>query len=140
MRILITSAITGIINILYFILYLNNLKTTNVTTGLNTDDSMNIIIAAFQLIFMFCLLYTVIRTSSKGVQFNKDIIGTIQDEQEKQRGILEEVLEIAGIIQENTTTSNTIVQKLGDSTGVVNMAIGQISASTLRRISRNRMK
>lgn len=129
-RLLITGAITGLINILSFIINLNQLIKANESTGLNTDGSMSIAIEAFRLIFMFCMLYTIIRTSSKGVQFNKDIIGTIQDEKDKQREILEEVLDIAGVIQENTTASNSIVQMLEESTGVVNMAIGQISAST----------
>lgn len=121
-KMLLYVLVTGIINIVQFIIFVSKYS--------DASNSDNIGLAAIKLIFMLCLLYTVYRTALRGDMFNVDMIGTIADEQEKQKEILGEVLNIAGVIQENTAASNSIVQELGDSASVASNAVSQISAST----------
>jgi methyl-accepting chemotaxis protein len=47
-----------------------------------------------------------------------------------QKSILDDVLDISGVIRKNTEASNEIVQRLGESSNIVNSAVEQITAST----------
>ncbi|MBE6053954.1 MAG: hypothetical protein E7212_08585 [Clostridium sartagoforme] len=132
-HLLIISVITGITNIVQFLTWLPSFHEANqVSYYFQLSDSaksqeLNVI---FRLIIMMSILYSVVRTCYRGKMFNNDIVGTVSDEQEKQKEILVDVLAIASVIQENITSSNKIVKDLGESTGVVNLAIEQISQST----------
>jgi methyl-accepting chemotaxis protein len=130
---LIFALITGGTNIIQFVLWLGDFHQLNQAVsfaGLNDAAKANELYVIFRLIIMACLLYTVVRTSSRGKMFNSDIVGTTRDEQEKEKQMLEDVLAIASVIKENTTVSNAIVKELGESTGMVNVAVSQISAGT----------
>jgi methyl-accepting chemotaxis protein len=123
--------VTGLVNIIYFImLYSSTLKSNGIASlqELPHDERMVLWVALARTLFMLCLLYTIIRTSDRGILFNTDILGTVQEERQKQ--ILEDVLMIAKNIRENAVMSGTIVNELGNSASIVNNAIGQIAAST----------
>ena len=132
-HLLIHITIIGITNIVQLLMWVSEFNIVNqVSYYAQLSDAakaqeLNVI---FKLIVMMTLLYTVFRTVLRGKMFNHDIVGTISDEQEKQKEILVDVLEIASVIQQNITAANGIVHELGQSTEVVNLAIGQISAST----------
>lgn len=126
--------ITVLINVTYFIfLYKSTLDSHGAPSlkVLPSDERMMLWAALAKTLFMLCLLYTVIRTSDRGVLFNTDILGTVTDQQEKQKQILEDVLLIAKNIRENASMSSNIVNELGNSASIVNNAIGQIAASTV---------
>ncbi len=132
-QLLIFSIITGVTNAAHLVMWLIDFSRKNQGikfSQLSQEAQNEQLYTIFSFIIMLCLLYTVVRTADRGRMFSRDIVGTISDEQEKQAKMLEDVLAIAGVIRENTTASNEIVQELEDSTGVVNMAIGQIAAST----------
>jgi len=128
------SVVTGVANLLYFVLFFYDLSKSNAgipVSQYSTGDTLLIWNTFAKVLFMLCLLYTVIRSSTRGKMFNDDMLGTVTDQQGRQKQILDEVLEIAGIIRKNAASSNTIVNELGNSSGIVNTAVGQISASTL---------
>lgn len=127
------SLITGLINIAYFVtLYYSTLKSNGAASlqELSGDERMILWVTLARALFMLCLLYTVIRTSDRGVLFNTDILGTVTDQQDNQKQILEDVLHIAGTIRKNATMSSNLVNELGNSASIVNTAIGQIASST----------
>lgn len=131
-KLLLFSLITVITNIIHFFVWINNFYNVNQASNysaLSDTAQTQVLFKIFELIFLLCILYTVIRTASRGKLFNMDIFGTITDERDKQKEILGDVLAIAEIIQNNTATSNEIVIKLEESTGIVNTAINQISQS-----------
>ena len=115
--------LTGVINIVYFIFTVMGVYQTGLETGRIGVESM-------KLLFMFSYLYTVYRTSSRGRTFNEDMVGTVLDEQQKQKELLEEVITIASIIQKDTVTSTKMVQELEQSTDVVVTAVSQIAETT----------
>lgn len=127
------AVITSIANIIHFIRWIKEFHQINQVTSfaeLSDRAKTEELFAIFELIILACILYTVVRTGSRGKMFNRDIVGTIEDEHDKQKEILDDVLAIAEVIQENTTASNAIVVELGESTGIVNTAVSQISQST----------
>ncbi len=80
-------------------------------------------------IFIF-LLYIIFRASYVGEKFTKDMVQEVVDKQKVQKSILDDVLDISGVIRKNTEASNEIVQRLGESSNIVNSAVEQITAST----------
>lgn len=94
----------------------------------STNVAADVVLANF--IFMTVILFVIDKASVLGQLFNHDATHAILDEQKVEAAILEDVLSIAGMIQENASASNEIMQGLGESAGFVNMAVNQISAST----------
>lgn len=127
------ALITVVVNIIHFVRWNSDFYQINHVSSYAALSDMaktQMLFKIFELIILVCILYTVVRTGSRGKMFNRDIVGTISDERDKQEQILEDVLAIAGVIQKNTSASNAIVVELGESTGIVNTAVGQISQST----------
>ncbi len=130
---LLFSLITFVTNVVHIIKWINDFYNMNHTldyVGLSDIAKTQMLHKIFELIILLCILYTVVRTGSRGKMFNCDIVGTISDEHDKQKEILGDVLAIAEVIQKNTTASNAIVVELGESTEIVNTAVSQISQST----------
>lgn len=130
---LLFSFITLVTNIVHFIKWIYDFYNMNQTfqyAELSSVAKTQMLYKIFELIFLLCILYTVVRTGTRGKMFNRDIFGTISDEHDKQKEILGDVLAIAEVIQKNITSSNAIVVELGESTGIVNTAVSQISQST----------
>lgn len=82
------------------------------------------------LLILAMLLYAVCKTSVLGNIFNHDTSHAMTDEQKKVMVIVEDVLKIAGVIRENANASNAMVQELGESSDIVNMAVSQISSGS----------
>lgn len=125
---IIFAVLTFLINLSRLILQYSEASLLN--SGWSEGTHSDKITLIFELIVILTLLYTVVRITHHGKAFNRDIFGTIEDEQQKQQQMLEDVLAIAGIIQENTVASSSIVNELGESTGVVNEVVSQISSGT----------
>lgn len=81
-------------------------------------------------LFMLCILYSAFRVTHFGQKYNHDAVYSAVDEQKMQKIILDEVLEIASVIQKGTTLSNDIVDELGKSAGIMNNTVSEISLST----------
>ncbi len=84
------------------------------------------------LIFIVLLLTlnTIYKCTDIGHRFSHDSLHGIMDEQKIQEAILSDILNIAEIVQNGTTTSNQLVNELEESTEIVNTAVSEISAST----------
>ena len=130
---LILCLAVAVINIVYFGKWIIELYSNNQVSSfleLSSIARTQGYYAIFELLYIFGIVYTLIRTTNHGELFNRDIFGTISDEHNKQKEILDDVLAISGVIQQNTTVSNEIVVELGALTETVNCAINQISTST----------
>lgn len=95
----------------------------------NNSPQENITLSVTLTIFLLAI-FGIYRTTIRGKQFNDDIIGTIKDEQEKQKEILEEVLHIAEVIKKNADSSKELVNKLGESTDITAATVHEISLGT----------
>lgn len=78
-----------------------------------------------------CLIIGIIySTILLGNKFTQDITDSLKDEQEKQKDILDSILNISKVVQEEAVSTKEIVDKLELSTEVVNQAVTEISQST----------
>lgn len=111
------TGVIGIANCLYqMFIYKNSCLTSEILIGMT---------------FVFMLfLYGLYRTTIRGIQFNDDVIGTIKDEQAAQSEMLDNILDIAAIVNENANASNELVIKLGESAKITNITVSEISIST----------
>lgn len=96
---------------------------------LQDSDVTNITLIA-NLIAILPALFGIYRTTIRGIEFNTDIIETIRDEQEVQKIMLDDVLEITGIVKTNVVSSNQLIHELGESTQITNTTVTEISNST----------
>lgn len=83
---------------------------------------------AIQFIIMISFIYVVFRVSQRGVLFNGDIIGSIEDGKQEQKIILNEVLDIASNIQKSTVESTNMMNKVETSANEINQAVENISS------------
>ena len=77
------------------------------------------------------LLIITLLTTRVANKFNVDSIGAAEAEQQRQKEIMEDVLAVAEEVRKGTENAMDIVNKLHDSTDVVNGAMSDISESTL---------
>lgn len=70
-------------------------------------------------------------TTRVAAMFNADSVGAAEAEQERQKEIMEDVLSVAEEVRKGTENAMGIINKLNDSSEVVNGAIKDISDSTL---------
>jgi methyl-accepting chemotaxis protein len=99
---------------------------------INIDDRYqgNLDMAVANLLIIAMMLLVLYKTSVLGNVFNHDTTHAMMDEQKKEAAILDDVLAIASVIKENAKASNAIVQELGESSDIVNMAVSQISSGS----------
>jgi methyl-accepting chemotaxis protein len=83
-----------------------------------------------ELFIIFLTLNTIYKCSDIGQRFSYDSIHAVKDQQEVQKTMLKDILEIAKIVRNGTSQSNQLVCSLGESTEIVNSAIKEISTST----------
>ena len=62
-------------------------------------------------------------------RFNEDALGKVENEKEMQHGMMQEIIAVAAEVRQETNHAMTMVAKLGDSTGVVSGAMGDIYQS-----------
>lgn len=108
---------TGAANIIY-------------TVILAFSKSDNMSLNYLELIIILLTLNTIYKCTDIGHRFSYDSLHAVKDQQEIQKEMLQDVLEIAKIVQTGTTQSNELIHSLGESTEIVNTAIGEISTTT----------
>lgn len=111
------SAFCGVVNVIYHI-FINK----------NSSSPDSTLLGAL-LVFLGALLGIYV-TTVRSIQFNSDIIEAIKDEQRTQSKMLEEVLDIAKVVNENASASGELVKRLGESTKITNETVNEISIST----------
>jgi methyl-accepting chemotaxis protein len=100
------------------------------TVILAFSKSDNMSLNYLELIIMILTLNTIYKCTDIGHRFSYDSLQAVKDQQEIQAAMLQDILEIAKIVQTGTTQSNELVHGLGESTEIVNTAIGEISTTT----------
>jgi methyl-accepting chemotaxis protein len=83
-----------------------------------------------ELAIILLTLNTIYKCTDIGYRFSYDSLHTVKDQQVVQNAMLEDILEIAKIVQDGTTQSNDLINNLSNSTDIVNSAIGEIASST----------
>jgi methyl-accepting chemotaxis protein len=94
------------------------------------SDTDNMFANYLELVIILLTLNTIYKCTDIGHRFSYDSLHTVKDQHEMQAEMLKDILQIARIVQEGTTQSNELIHSLGESTEIVNSAIGEISAST----------
>lgn len=74
-------------------------------------------------------LVVIYKCSDIGGRFSHDSIHAIKDQQALQEEMLEDILEIAKIVQNKTAESSELVHELGKSAETINTAINEISST-----------
>jgi len=97
---------------------------------LNFNKADNMAQQYLTFIILLLTLNTINKCTDIGHRFSHDSLHGILDEQKIQDSMLKDILNIAGIVQNGTSTSNQLVSDLGESTEIVNTAVSEISAST----------
>lgn len=108
---------TAIINIIY-------------TAVMAFSKADNMTLNYLELLILLLTLHTIYKCTDIGHRFSYDSLHAVKDQQEIQNVMLQDILEIAKIVQTGTAQSNQLVQDLGESTEIVNTAISEISATT----------
>ena len=76
------------------------------------------------------VMYVLLYLTSVGTRFNEDSIGKLSAESEKQQVMVNEVMEIAGLVKSGTERAMDLVDNLKTSSESVKQSVGDISAST----------
>jgi methyl-accepting chemotaxis protein len=118
MRIIIASSaglmIVNIVKILYYILFLK------LTDSFNTTNYL----IQFAAVFMFS--FSMLLSTKLSNQFNREKINNIEAERKKQEVILEDVLQIAAVLDKNSKEVHRIVSELSDLTDIASNAVQEI--------------
>ncbi len=83
-----------------------------------------------ELLIILLTLHTIYKCTDIGHRFSYDSLHAVKDQQDIQDAMLEDILEIAEIVQNGAEQSNQLVQDLGESAEIVNTAIGEIATTT----------
>lgn len=105
-------------------------KTANVIILKTTADG-GLSETIIGLICAFGLSFSIITVSSLLEMFNKDIFGSIEDKQEKEKDMFKNVLEISKSVREYSENSAEIIGRLESSSGEVLNAVKEIEQGTL---------
>ncbi len=95
-----------------------------VTGGDAILDQLYVTLCIFMLLVLICLI------TSIAYRFNHDTLHSMQQEQRKQKAIMDEVISVAGEVRRGTESVMNIVSDLNNSSEVVNGAMRNISDST----------
>ncbi len=85
---------------------------------------------AFVLSAAFLMVAIIILTGKVAKIYNDDSVGSALAEQERQKEIMEDVLNVASEVRKGTETAMGIINQLNESSEVVNTAMKDISDST----------
>lgn len=91
------------------------------------EDAIDHLCATFTICMMLLIIYMATKI---GWQFNHDSRHSLMREQEKQKGVMDEVLNVAEEVRKGAENAMDIVNELNDSTEVVNSAMRDIADST----------
>lgn len=82
------------------------------------------------LVVFLTLLYTAVRVTNVVKQFMDDALGAANEEKEKQKVVLDEVLDIATTVQKGANESSKLLDNLSENSDAISRAVGEISATT----------
>lgn len=94
------------------------------------DDSHGLMETILVTSAVFLLLAIIMLTTRVAALFNRDSIGSIEAEHDRQKEMMEDVLSVAEEVRKGTEHAMDVVNRLNDSTEVVNGAMKDISSST----------
>jgi len=118
MRIIVAScASLSIINVVKILYYIVFLKLT---------DSFNMANYLIQFAAVSLFSLAMILSTKLSNQFNIDKINNIESERKKQEAILQDVLQIAGVLDKNSKEVHRIVSELSELTDVASNAVQEI--------------
>jgi len=80
-------------------------------------------------VVLFAIVY--ISTTSLSNEINREKLGRIEEEQEKQKNLIEDILGTASVLIENSGKAYSIVEKLAENTGNVASLLSEVSKETL---------
>jgi Methyl-accepting chemotaxis protein len=83
-----------------------------------------------ELIIILLTLFTIFKCTDIGHRFSHDALHAVKDQQVKQEEMINDILDIAKVVQNGTIQSNQLVHELGESTEVVNASVSEISTGT----------
>lgn len=118
------SAVTGIAFSLMNIV--SNVVKIGIQNSYTGELRVEQICATLAICIMFLIIYL---TSLIGRRFNQDTIGSLKEEHELQKQLLEDVLEVADEVRTETKDAMEIVNELYSSTEMTNSAMKDISES-----------
>ena len=120
------SAITGVsFTIVNLLVNLARTFGTDPYTGETASDQFT---ATFGIMVLMALIYL---TTRLGYQFNHDTIASLRAEQAMQKEMLDNVISVAEEVRRGTEDAMEMMNKLNESTEVVNGAMTEISDSAL---------
>lgn len=98
--------------------------------GTGHAGGYEIVDSVVALVVLMIMLVLICTLTGIAYQFNEDTIGSQQQEQRKQKAMLDDVIAVAGEIRQGTENAMGIVSSLNSSTEIVNGAMRDISSST----------
>lgn len=118
------SAITGVsftaVNLMV------NLMRTFGSSPYSGETASDQFTATFGIAVLTALVFL---TTRLGYQFNRDTIGSLREEQAAQKEMLDNVIAVAEEVRRGTEDAMDIMNKLNESTEIVNGAMSEISGS-----------
>lgn len=109
-----------------FIIFVNVSKCLT-NQNLSDGGALNVIYVSSAVVL---LLAVTVMTTRVANLFNKDSVGAAEAEQARQKQIMEDVISVAEEVRKGTENAMGIINKLNESSEVVNGAMGNISSST----------
>lgn len=98
-------------------------------SGENLGD-MTTIDFVFLFSAVFLLLFIILMTTKVATLFNDHSVGAAAAEQARQKEIMDDVISVAEEVRKGTENAMEIINRLNESSEVVNGAMGDISSST----------
>ncbi len=97
--------------------------------GLNDPSTTTDYTIQMASIILFAVVY--IGTTRISNEINEDKIKTIEDEKEKQQDLFSKMMDTSAVLIENSRKAYSIVGRLADSSGEINVSVKEISKETL---------
>lgn len=109
----------------YAVLYIG-IEAFQFATGKLTQD-----VGAFcSVLMMFGAFYVLVREGTISKSFSDHALGTVQEQGEKQKGILEDIVSISKTVKEESDKSTDMVNSLLETTETVTSSMQEISSAT----------
>lgn len=83
-----------------------------------------------QIILMILLFYTLMRMSMISQRFSDDALGFANHNQEQQKSMLEDIIEISKVVRDQVVVGNDLMEKLQVSSKTVRESMNEITAAT----------
>jgi methyl-accepting chemotaxis protein len=84
-----------------------------------------------EMIIILLTLNTIYKCTDIGGRFSSDSLAAVKDQQDIQKKMILDILDIAKIVKNGTSQSNHLVSSLEESTATVNSTISEIASGTM---------